>query len=317
MYKLLLLSLFLGKLAPTTADRDGDGVSDALEHALVERFEPQFWLNVDECAIRPAEFQAGLVEPRVVARNGAIYTRVAPSAVVLPERVALTVTYFHLWDQDCGPLSPHPLDVEHVSALVAAPSLSSSADEWVALYWYAAAHEDTICDTSNAARAEAIDATAGGPDVWIANGKHASYLSRELCSQRGCGVDTCRDMVAMSPGPVLDLGESGSPAEGVDWIGSKAWPLASKLESDFDLALVARLDASEAPVLARVNGQWRPQHFALSVGGDIVGALGEAGGGLEQADEKSTNAFEKTFWAVGGALRAAARAVGATFDRER
>ena len=32
-------------------------------------------------------------------------------------------------------------------------------------HWYAAAHEDTICDTSNAARAEAVDAVTRGPNV--------------------------------------------------------------------------------------------------------------------------------------------------------
>ena len=318
---LLLLGVFLGGITDVTlasaADRDGDGVSDALEQALVERFQPQFWLDVNECAERPAEFRTDSVEPRVFAHNGAIYTRVSPSIAMGSDRVALTVSYYHLWDQDCGPLSPHPLDAEHVSALVVAPSPTSSVDEWVALYWYAAAHEDTICDTSNAARAEAIDAATSGPSVWIANGKHASYLSRARCSERGCGVDVCRDMVAMSPGPLLNLGEADVPAGGTEWIASEDWPLESKLRMDFDPDLIARLDASDGSVLARVNGQWRPQHFSLSIGADIVGALGRASGGLREADEKSTNALDKSFLAVGGALGAAARAVGGTLEHER
>ena len=321
MKTLLVLGVFLGGLANvafgSATDRDGDGVNDELEQALVERFRPQFWVDVNECAERPAEFQPDSVEPRVLAHNGAIYARVSPSTALGPDRAALTLSYYHLWDQDCGPLSPHPLDVEHVSALVVAPSEASSVDDWVALYWYAAAHEDTVCDTSNAARAEAIDAVTGGPSVWIAKGKHASYLSRALCSQRGCGVDACREMVAMPPGPLINLGEADAPANGAEWIASEDWSLAAKLSADFDLALVARLDASDETVLARVNGQWRPQHFSLSIGGDIVGALGKAGGGLLEAEEKTGNALGRSFRAVGGALGVAASAVGATLEYER
>ena len=314
MRTFLVLGVLLEGLANTSfasaTDRDGDGVSDALEQALVERFRPQFWLDVNECAEQTAEFQVDSVEPRVLAHNGAIYVRVSPSTVLGSDRAALVVSYYHLWDQDCGPLSPHPLDVEYVSALIIAPSQASSADDWVALYWYAAAHEDTICDTSNAAQAEAIAAVTSGPSVWIARGKHASYLSRALCSQRGCGVDTCREMVVMPPGPLINLGEADAPADGAEWIASEDWPLTAKLNADFDLALVTRLDASEGTVLARVNGQWRPQHFSLSIGSDILKALGKANGGLLEADEKTKNALKRSFLAVGRALGAAASFVG-------
>ena len=313
MRTLLALGMLVGGLANAT-DRDGDDVSDALEQALMERFRPQFWLDVNECAGLPAEFQTGSAEPRVLAHNGAIYARVSPTTALGSDRTALTVSYYHLWDQDCGPLSPHPLDAEYVSALLVAPSRASRADEWVALYWYAAAHEDTICDTSNAARAEAVGAVVNGPSVWIAQGKHASYLSRALCSQRGCGVDACR---AMPPGPLINLGEADAPADGAAWIASEEWPLAAKLSADFDPALVARLDAGDETVLARVNGQWRPQHFSLSIGGDIVGALGKANDGLVEADEKTGNALDRGFRAVGRALKTAVSAVGETLEHER
>lgn len=319
MKTLLALAMLMGGLADGP-DRDGDDVSDALEQTIIERFRPQFWLDVNECAGVPAEFQAGSAEPRVLAHNGAIYARVSPSTALGPDRAALTVSYYHLWDQDCGPLSPHPLDAEHVSALLVAPSRTSPADDWVALYWYAAAHEDTICDTSNAARAEAVGAVTNGPSVWIAQGKHASYLSRALCSQRGCGTDACRAMVAMPPGPLINLGEADAPADGAEWIASEEWPLAAKLSDDFDPTLVARLDASDETVLARVNGQWRPQHFSLSIGGDIVGALGKANGGLLVADEKTGSALDRGFRALGRALGVAVSAVGAvgkTLEPER
>jgi hypothetical protein len=314
----LLLELgLLGTARASWSDADGDGVSDVLEQALVVRFAPQFWLDENECAGRPAEFRTHSSVPQALARNGAIYTRVSPSAAMGHDRVALTVSYFHLWDQDCGPLSPHPLDVEHITALVVAPSMTSSIDAWVARYWYAAAHEDTICDTSNAARAKVIDAVTSGPDVWIANGKHASYLSRDLCSQRGCGVDACANMVAMNAGPLISLGEADAPANGAAWIASEDWALASKLRADFDPRLVARLDTSDAGVVARANGQWRPQHYSLSIGSDILGALGIAEGRLQEADKKTGNALDKGFLAIGGALGVAVRAVGSTLQEKR
>lgn len=318
----VIVAVFLvGGLAGATftrgaeQDADADGIRDALEQELAERFRPEFWVNADECAERPAQFQSDSVEPRVLALNGTIYVRVSPSTALGPDRTALTLSYYHLWDQDCGPLSPHPLDVEHVSTLVEAPSLDAAVSEWVALYWYAAAHEDTICDTSNAARADVVRAVTGGPHVWIARGKHASYLSRALCSQRGCGVDTCGEMMVMPPGALVNLGESDALADGVPWVASPQWPLAVKLSSDFDVDLVSRLETSDGAVLARVNGQWRPQHVSLSIGGDVVEALGTAGGGLVEAEESTSNALDRSLAAVGGALSATARALGSILGR--
>ena len=65
------------------------------------------------------------------------------------------------------------------------------------------------------------------------------------------------------------------------------------------------------------SGQWRPQHFSLSIGCDIVKALGKAGGGLLEAEEKTKNALNRSFLAVGGALGVAASAVGLTLEHER
>ena len=112
MKTLLALGMLIGAFANVTfadaTDRDNDDISDALEQALIERFRPQFWLDVNECGGLPAEFQADAAEPRVLTQNGTIYARVSPSTALGPESAALTVSYYHLWDQDCGPLSPHP-----------------------------------------------------------------------------------------------------------------------------------------------------------------------------------------------------------------
>lgn len=305
-----MLSIFLlGLLAvtvPEDSDADRDGVSDSLEASLIERFRPFFHVSETDCAELPAEFEAFSVEPRVRARNATLYARVSPSRT----DSALEIHYYHLWERDCGPLSPHDLDVEHVSALVA----QDATGEWRARYWYAAAHEDTLCDTSNAARAEAVGAVASGPDIWISRGKHASYLSRELCGQRGCGVDDCGEAEALSPSAVINLGERGEPLNGAVWTASPAWPLDDKLDPDFSPDLLAALQATDEAVLARVNGAWRPAQFSLSVGGDVLGAAGTAGRhsgeSVATAEQETQGALATSFRAVGSALAAVARALG-------
>ena len=295
-------------------DRDHDGVSDALEEALIERFQPHFLVDVRDCAELPAEFQAFSKEPRVRDRNGAIYARVFPTERLGSDVWTLEVQYYHLWERDCGRLNAHPLDVEHVSVLVVAATPHAGASEWTARYWYAAAHEDTVCDTSNAARAEAIDAVTRGPNVFISAGKHASYLSTELCGQRGCGGDRCGEMVSLPPRPIINLGEAGVPMNGALWIASPDWPLSEKLGTDFDSALVAELDTDTATVLARANGHWRPAQFTISIGGDAIGALSTAGhhggDGLAEAEDHTGSALGKGFRALGRALGHAARALG-------
>lgn len=290
-------------------DLDRDGVSDALEQELIERFLPRFWLDARECAERPARFYAGESTPRVQARDGTLYAQASPSAAPGIEGPALELHYYHLWDRDCGRLSPHALDAEHVAALVVRVD-----GGWTAKYWYAAAHESTVCDASNAARADVVLAETRGPDVWVSAGKHASFLARELCGQRGCGVDDCGEARALVPRAIVNLGERGRPLNGADWVASADWPLEDKLGPDFDRKLLDALAESEPAVLARVNGDWRPTQFALSIGGDVLGAAGTAfrhgGGGVAAARHETGGALAETFRAAGSALLHVARALG-------
>lgn len=167
-----------------------DGLDDRLEQALLERFLPTFLLSAGECDGLPASFEPGSPEPRLRAKNGTIYGQVFRVAPMDRAQVAVEIHYFHLWANDCG-RGGHPLDAEHVSALVESTSLSSAADQWTARLWYAAAHEDTICDASSGARASSLDAErGGGPRIFVSRGKHASYLTRGQCKW-GCGVDAC------------------------------------------------------------------------------------------------------------------------------
>lgn len=318
LLSLILLAALPVEPAPRDRDRDGDGVSDRLERELIETFRPEFLLDTEECADRPAEFEPMSVIPRVREVNGTIYARVSPSTALGRGRRALEVQYFHLWERDCGPFSPHPLDVEHVTALIVPETIpetgSPDAGGYHALYWYAAAHEGTMCDTSSAARAEAIAASDRGPRVWISKGKHASYFSHQLCRQRGCGVDGCGESRPMPLAGLVNLGERSEPLNGAVWTASRDWPLADKLGSDFDTAVLARLEESDRPMLARINGNWRPVQFTVSIAKDIAGSAGKAGQqggeGLLEAEEQTASALGKTLRAVGRALGQVARALG-------
>ena len=104
--------------------------------------------------------------------------------------------YYHLWRRDCGEHG-HPLDAEHVAVLVQASRGRSGRAAWRALYWYAAAHEQTVCDVSQIARASTLHAEDKGAKVWVSPGKHASYLDERLCN-RGCGADRCEAMVPLA-----------------------------------------------------------------------------------------------------------------------
>ncbi len=286
-------------------------MSDALEQALIEQFRPHFLVDTGECAQVPAEFEAFSVKPRVEEHNAAIYARVSPSEALIPGVTALELHYYHLWEKDCGLVASHPLDVERVVAL-----LVPSENGWKALYWYAAAHEGTLCDTSNAAPAAFLGATSNGPRVWISAGKHASYLSQKLCGQRGCGGDHCREAVDLPLGRLINLGEAHAPLNGAVWTASKEWPFESKLGHIFDSGLIVQLEASDDRVLARVNGQLRHTQFSISIAGEALEALDTArrqgDGGVNEAEKQTGNALAKGWRAIGRALGHAARAVGMT-----
>ncbi len=220
------------------ADVDADGLDDAFEQALLNRFVPGFQVSRSDCDSLPAEFEEGSRHPIVKARNGVIYGRVSRR----PGDALLEVQYYHLWGRDCGRLS-HSLDVEHVSALIRAGHSGAPAAGWTALYWYAAAHEGTMCDASHVARASDIRAEDSGPTIWISDAKHASFLSRDLC-QRGCGGDRCEQMTPLNPPRILNLGEHGAPMNGALWTASPRWGVGSKLKSDFGPTVVSRLEAS-------------------------------------------------------------------------
>src|SRR5215467_6738015 len=102
----------------------------------------------------------------------------------------------------CSPRESPPAHRRLRKFTTSACDLSSAT--WKAVYWYAAAHENTVCDVSQIARASTLHAEDHGARIWVSPGKHASYFNEMLC-QRGCGADRCEDMTAMVPLQVINL----------------------------------------------------------------------------------------------------------------
>jgi len=253
-------------------DRDRDGLDDAIEQHLIEQFVPAFLLSAGECDLAPASFSAGSATPQVVARDGTIYAQATPAWAVDPSGHTIELHYFHLWNRDCGP-NGHALDVEHVSALATAEG---------ALRWYAAAHEDTVCNASSSLSAHALDAEQHGPRVYISGGKHASYFDRESC-RSGCGAEACGAASQVAIARVINIGERGAPLNGAAWIASDRWPLAEKLDSDFIDGNAPRPGAAEqAAVLAGNKAVGSLATARRAAGSAVKGAIKTAGKLLNQ-----------------------------------
>jgi len=287
--RLLPLALVCAALLPG-ADLDRDSLDDATEQALLEQFLPRFHLSEGECDQAPAEFTSHAGEPRPLQRNGVIYGQAFPHTTSGGAR-RVELHYHHLWSRDCG-RGGHPLDAEHVSALV-----SESRGQWRADYWLAAAHEGTVCDRGMA-RPAGVEARA---EVWISARKHASFLSAAECNRGGCGGDSCRQPRRLAVPRVINLGQPGALMPGMEWAASPRWPLLAKMGSDFAPDLLARLDASEG--LIPTAGPLRGVHTTLAVGNKPVSALDAAAG-------KTGAALDASATGTGGFLRRAARGVG-------
>ena len=316
-------------------DTDHDGLSDALEQQVLDQFVPKFMVGERDRSISPAEFKSGLRTPEVQADNGTIYGQVFPAREASDHAMVAEIHYYHLWRKDCGGHG-HPLDTEHVAVLVRASDTHLGSATWKAIYWYAAAHENTVCDVSQIARASTLHAEDHGATVWISPGKHASYLNETLC-KAGCGADRCENMVALVRTKLINLGEPDKPMNGSVFISSPAWPLTFKMSnSNFPAAAVARLSALPNTDIAWFNqgrhpaqgiiahsstteqalaGSGRNTTTAISLAGDSAGdALSTAGtstgGALTRAGDSTGNALQKSYRHTRQALGTSARHVG-------
>jgi hypothetical protein len=299
-------------------DSDRDGLSDSLEAALLARFSPVFMVSRTDCSIMPAQFVPEMIKPTVLADNGTIYGQAFPRKNH-PGEVELH--YYHLWRKDCGERG-HPLDAEHVSVLIL---LGDDADSAKALYWYAAAHEDTICDAGHLARAATIAAEQHGATVWISPGKHASFLSETLCSY-GCGGDHCEQMSPLKSGAIVNLGEPDAPMNAIAWLLFPEWPLQDKMRrSDFTDDRLNRVNRSPQTDVVWANPSKRPAQATIlgvhtGIGGAALGARAtdtalalsnsHTGTALGKASDKTGDALSKSSHNVWSALKKSAEKTG-------
>jgi hypothetical protein len=300
----LLVILVLSGIAAASDDKDVDGLPDELEQLLLEKFRPTFILSGSECDVAPAEFRAGSQTPLVLQRNGTIYGQVfrpGSSETASAEQV-LEIHYYHLWSRDCGRLS-HMLDVEHVAVLVSAENLEKSPAEWTAKYWYAAAHEDTVCAASRWMSAQTINATNSGPQVWISAGKHASYLTLEKCAG-GCGGDHCGGGAILARSfAVINIGEVDAPLNAALWTGSTAWVLKAKMKSDFPRDVLTKL--TEADTVTA--GERREVQGTIARSGSTMNAViasnRQTGEALAVAHADTTRSLVVSFRATAHSLK--------------
>jgi hypothetical protein len=272
--------------------------------------------------VKPALFEEGVAKPTVVERDGTIYGQVTPRERAKGGDAVVEIHFYDLWSVDCGRMG-HPLDAEHVSVLLRAKTMDSPVEDWRAVYWFAAAHEATVCDASQMAAAKALDAEGQGATVWLSAGKHGAFLDETMCTQ-GCGGDRCVAMTPLAVARVINLGEPGAAMHGAVWARSAAWPLAAKMQSDFSGAAIARLERGEG-VPVEMNGAhgsvkgtiYVANSVANGVGtsaantGDALSTAGEkTGDALDDADANTEGALGKSAKATGGALKKSARAVG-------
>lgn len=294
-------------------DSDGDGLSNELEQKLLVQFAPAFLVGRTECSGLPASFVAATRTPEVMAEDGTIYGQAFPAK--LPDSSGQTVElhYYHLWKQDCG-AHGHPLDAEHVSVLVHSSGAQIPLAQWKATYWYAAAHENTVCDVSQISRASTLKAEDHGASIWISPGKHASFLNQALCG-RGCGADLCEEMRPLATVRMINLGEVGQPMNGALWVSSPRWPLAAEMaESDFPAAPLARLRTLPSADIAWFHPGRHPAQGVISISASTADALGSSGEdtikAVSLANGSTGNALAKSYHKTAGAVENSARHVG-------
>ena len=331
IFALLILTVLRNAIAQESEqkahfaiDSDQDGMSDALEQALLIQFAPTFMVERHDCSEIPAQFAPNMKTPTVKAEDGTIYGQVIPAKSSRDGFSTAEIHFYHLWRRDCGPHG-HPLDTEHVAVLVSASDRNLDSAKWKATYWYAAAHENTVCDVSQITRASTLHAEENGAKVWISPGKHASYLNEMLC-RAGCGADRCIDLVALRPGRIINLGEPGHPMNGSVFIASSEWPLMDKMsKTNFPPEPIARLnqmpDADIAwfkvgrhPARGIISNSSSTEHVLAGGASHTTSSLSKAGASTDVAisvvQDETGNALQKTYTHTKHALGTAARHLG-------
>jgi hypothetical protein len=133
-----------------------------------------------------------------------------------------------------------------------------------------------------------------------------------MCSH-GCGADSCADDIELvRNGPVINLGEVNAPANGSLWITSAAWPLSTKMDSDFPAAVIARLEATSGDTVMTLRGnssvRGTIQGSDAVLDGTSIGAQ-HTSAALDTANGHTSRSLGKAMKATGRFLKHAWNAV--------
>lgn len=173
-------------------DRDLDGLDDAWEADIAERYLPVLALHPqDRCP-----------------RGGLVFRlRRHPMD---PDGGLLAVTWTHLYERDCG-LTSHVGDNEAFGATID-PALPPERGLTVLR---AIAHQNTVCSRTSTCGScagmtpcERLDAGAK-PMLFASRDKHAGYVSVSACGSFMC-LDSCA-VGARTGVPQVNAGEPGAP----------------------------------------------------------------------------------------------------------
>ena len=191
-------------------DSDGDGLSDACEQRLAERFAPVLNASAVTCNALPAG------DPRHLG-GGYLF-------VVAPSGSRIRVAYLPAYFRDCGwsgakcrlpgvDCSPHAGDSEMIVLEL------EGGPEWEVAGVFLSAHcfgrSSSSCRWYRGRELEAFRwAEVGGrrPIVWVANGRNANYPSRRSCEAGHWWVDTCAGARMEYRFPVREQANLGSRA---------------------------------------------------------------------------------------------------------
>jgi hypothetical protein len=164
-------------------DSDGDGLSDAVEADLAQRFLPNLSLH-----------------PQDTCPLGGIVYRARPHPM---DSSLVLVFYDHLYERDCG-IGSHTGDAESFSITV---SLAKNAVTAVK----AISHRGTTCEKitscGTCGTLAACDlAPSGKPRVYASRGKHGTYVQKSACSVFSLCPDDCAEGDQQGV-PLINLGE--------------------------------------------------------------------------------------------------------------
>ncbi len=242
----LPMSWSAGQCAAVQEDVDRDGLEDRCELALAKAFAPVMITAEGGCN------WDGEVSPARL-RGAYLY---AVQSVEDVYRIAYLPAYF----RDCGwrgakcwlpwvDCAPHAGDSE---AIVVELVYGAQEDRWRTTGVFLSAH----CFGRHGGgcrwyRGEGLEAFAwaegrryGAPEVWVAEGRHANYPSRQACDRGHFGLDTCDRNEAHYRFPVHSSGQD---------LGSRAWPIGG----DGCLAAEALPAAGRGTVPGTVECFWR------------------------------------------------------------